>query len=194
LVPEGRFARGSACIACACLIGIDLSTVGVALAQERAATIGMGDRPRFQAGDLTATSLVDGSCDAAMSLDVLLFVPDQAAPLREVARILRADGLFALTSWEQSGYSARLGALRVADYRPLLDAAGFVAEVYEEPPDWQRHQRALVEGIIAAEMELADEFGRAAAARYLAMARGLAPSIHNPVNATASSKEAAVPD
>jgi hypothetical protein len=33
-----------------------------------------------------------------MSLDVLLFVPDQAAPLREVARILRADGLFVLTS------------------------------------------------------------------------------------------------
>jgi SAM-dependent methyltransferase len=164
--------RGSACIACACLIGIDRSTVGVALAQERAATIGMGDRTRFQVGDLAATSLVDGSCDAAMSLDVLLFVPDQAAPLREVARILRADGLFALTSWEQSGYSARLGALQVADYRPLLDAAGFVAEVYEEPPDWQRHQRALVEGIIAAEMELADEFGMAAAARYLAMARG----------------------
>jgi SAM-dependent methyltransferase len=162
--------RWSACIACACLIGIDLSTVGVALAQ--AATIGMGDRTGFQVGDLAATSLVDGSCDAAMSLDVLLFVPDQAAPLREVARILRADGLFALTSWEQSGYSARLGALQVADYRPLLDAAGFVAEVYEEPPDWQRHQRALVEGIIAAEMELADEFGMAAAARYLAMARG----------------------
>jgi hypothetical protein len=49
-------------------------------------------------GDLAATSLVDGSCDAAMSLDVLLFAPDQAAPLREVARILRADGLFVLTS------------------------------------------------------------------------------------------------
>jgi hypothetical protein len=50
----------------------------VALAQERAATIGMGERTRFQVGDLAATSLVDGSCDAAMSLDVLLFVPDQA--------------------------------------------------------------------------------------------------------------------
>jgi len=62
----------------------------------------------------------------------------------------------------------QLGTVRV----PLLDAAGFAAEVYEEPPDWQRHQRALVEGIIAAEMELADEFGMAAAARYLAMARG----------------------
>ena len=132
-------------------------------------------RTGFQVGDLAATSLVDGSCDAAMSLDVLLFVPDQAAPLREVARIPRADGLFALTSWEQSGYSARLGALQVADYRPLLDAAGFAAEVYEEPPDWQRHQRALVEGIIAAEMELADEFGMAAAARYSAYEPAFAP-------------------
>ncbi len=155
------------------LIGIDLSTVGVALAQERAATIGLGDRARFQVGDLTATGLVGGSCDAAMSLDVLLFVPDQAAALREVARILRANGLFAFTTWEQSGYSTRLGALQVADYRPLLDAAGFAAEVYEEPLDWQRHQRALAEGILAAETELIDEFGTAAAARYLEVARGV---------------------
>jgi 2-polyprenyl-3-methyl-5-hydroxy-6-metoxy-1,4-benzoquinol methylase len=155
------------------VIGIDLSPVGVALAQERAAAIGMGDRSRFHVGDLTATSLLDGSCDAAMSLDVLLFVPDQAAALREVARILRADGLFAFTTWEQSGYSARLGALQVADYRPLLDAAGFAAEVYEEPMDWRRHQRALAEGLIAAETELADEFGMATAARYLAVARGM---------------------
>jgi hypothetical protein len=40
--------RESACIACACLIGIDLSTVGVALAQERAATIGWATGPGFR--------------------------------------------------------------------------------------------------------------------------------------------------
>jgi hypothetical protein len=76
-----------------------------------------------------------------MSLDVLLFVPDQAAPLREVARTLRGDGLFALTSWEQSGSRSST-------------------------------RQASQQRCIAAEMELADEFGMAAAARYLAMARG----------------------
>lgn len=154
------------------IIGIDLSAAGVALACERAATLGMSERARFQVGDLTATCLPDRSCDAVMSLDVLLFVRDQAAALQEIARILRADGLLAFTSWEQSGYSSRLGALQVTDYRPLLVAAGFAAEVYEEPPDWRRQQRALVEGIVAAEAELADEIGVAAAARYSAMARG----------------------
>lgn len=155
------------------LIGIDLSSVGVALAGERAAAVGLGERVRFQVGDLTATGLPDASCDAVMSLDVLVFVPDKAAALREVARILRAPGSFVFTTWEQPGYSARLGAQQLADHRPLLETAGFAIEVYEEPPDWQRQQRALVEGIIAAETELAEETGTAAAAGYVAMARGV---------------------
>jgi hypothetical protein len=65
-----------------------------------------------------------------------------------------------------------LAAPQVADYRPLLEAAGFAVETYEEPLDWQRQQRALMEGIIAAEHELVEELGLTAAAEYVAMARG----------------------
>jgi SAM-dependent methyltransferase len=119
------------------LIGIDLSAVGVALARDRAAALSLGERAHFQEGDLTATGLPEASCDAAMSLDVLVFVPDKAAALREVARILRPGGCFGFTTWEQPGYSARLGAPQVADHRLLLTAAGFVVETDEEPPDWQ---------------------------------------------------------
>lgn len=117
------------------LIGIDLSAVGVALARDRAAALGLGERARFQEGDLTATGLPEASCDAAISLDVLVFVPDKAAAVREVARILRPGGRFGFTTWEQSGYSTRLGAPQLADHRPLLAAAGFDVEMYEEPPD-----------------------------------------------------------
>lgn len=154
------------------LIGIDISPVGVALARDRAAALGLGKWARFQEGDLTATSLSEASCDAVMSLDVLLFVQDKAAAAREVARILRPGGRFGFTTWEQPGYSERLGAPQLANHRPLLAAAGFDVEVYEEPPNWQRQQRALIEGIIASESELAEEIEAAVAASYVAMARG----------------------
>lgn len=74
------------------LIGIDLSPVGVTLAQERAIAIGLGGRAHFQVGDIVTTGLPDASSDAALSLDVLVFVPDKAAAMREVARILRPAG------------------------------------------------------------------------------------------------------
>ena len=155
------------------LIGIDISAVGVALARERAMALGVDKRARFQVGDLTATGLPDACCDAVMSLDVLVFVPDKAAAVREFARILRTDGTLGFTTWEQSGYSVRLGAPQLADHRPLLEMAGFAIDAYEEPANWQRQQRALTEGIIAAETEMANDMGVAAAAGYAAMARGV---------------------
>jgi hypothetical protein len=120
----------------------------VALARERAVAEGLTQQARFQVGDLTATGLPDASCDAAR-------------------------GAFVFTTSEQTGYSARLGAPQIADHRPLLEAAGFVVESYEEPPDSRRQQRGLVEGIIAAEGELGEELGPAVASGYVAMARGV---------------------
>jgi ubiquinone/menaquinone biosynthesis C-methylase UbiE len=155
------------------LIGIDLSSVGVALARERAAAAGVTERARFVVGDVAATGLPNASCDAAMSLDVLVFVPDKPAAMREVARILRPHGRFAFTTWEHPGYSARLRAPQLADHRPLLQETGCEIEIYEEPPDWQRQHRALVEGIVAAQTQLTEETGSAAAAGLVAMARGV---------------------
>jgi ubiquinone/menaquinone biosynthesis C-methylase UbiE len=107
------------------LIGIDISAAGVALAAEQALKLGIADRTQFQVGDLTATGLSDASCDALLSLDVLLFVPDKAAALHEFALILRIGGVFlGFTTREQQGYSARIGAEQLADHRPLLDRNG----------------------------------------------------------------------
>jgi ubiquinone/menaquinone biosynthesis C-methylase UbiE len=154
------------------LVGVDISPIGVALAKEQALRLSLADRARFQVGDLTATGLPDAACDAAMSLDVLIFVPDKAAAARECARILKPSGVLGLTTWEQSGYSERLRAEQCADYRPLLEATGFNIEAYEEPPDWQRQQRAFAEGLIAAESDMAEEMEPATAARFIAMAHG----------------------
>src|SRR5262245_49314494 len=145
------------------LVGVDLSPVGVKLARERAARLGLGERARFEVRDLTATGLPDASGDAAISLDVLVFVPDKGAALQEVARILRPGARFGFTTWEQHRYSARLDALQLADHRPLLEASCFAIETHEEPLDWQRQHAALASGIIAAETQLAAEIGAAAA-------------------------------
>ena len=72
----------------ASLIGIDLSPVGIDLARRRAAALGLEDRAHFMVGDIAAIGLPDASCNAVMSLDVLPFLPDQAAAVRVVARLL----------------------------------------------------------------------------------------------------------
>src|SRR5581483_11311047 len=73
----------------AALMGIDLSSIGIARASERAREFGVADRSRFQVTDLTATGLPDASFDAGMSVDVLWSVPDKLGALREAARILK---------------------------------------------------------------------------------------------------------
>ncbi len=154
------------------LVGIDLSAGGVALAQKHATEFGLADRSRFLEGDLTATGLSDASCDAVMSLDVLVLVPDKPAAANEVARILRPGGRFCFTTWDQEGYSERLNAPQLTDHRPLLTEAGFTIETYEEPQDWRDQQRALLEGIVNSETELVAERGPEAGARYVARMRG----------------------
>ena len=155
------------------LIGIDMSPVSVALAGEQAIRLGLANRARFMVGDLTFTGLPDASCDAALSLDVLAFVPDEFAAVREIARILRGGGVLGFTSLEQSGFSARLGVEQCVDHRPLLEVAGFTIETKEEPPEWQQQHHALAEGLVAAEVEMSQEIETTTAARWAAMGRGV---------------------
>jgi len=157
------------------LVGIDLSPVGVALARERASALGVDARTAFRVGDVCATGLPDGGFDAAMSLDVLTFVPDKEIAVREVARLLRPGGRFCCTTWERTADSGRLTATAapVADYRPLLEAGGFAIATYEEVPDWRVHQRALLEGIVATEAEIVAEVGAAEGGRWMGFARGM---------------------
>jgi cyclopropane fatty-acyl-phospholipid synthase-like methyltransferase len=154
------------------LIGIDLSPGGVALAERRAHELGLSSRARFQAGDITKTDLSDATCDAAVSLDVLVFVPDKPAALKEVARILRPGARFGFTVWEQTGFSARLNTEQFPDYRPLLGAAGFEVERYAEPPHWREQQERVLKLMIAHEKEIVAEMDAATSARILNMARG----------------------
>ncbi len=155
----------------AALVGIDLSSVGIARASERARELGVADRTHFQVADITVTGLPDASFDAAMSVDVLWAVPDKHGALREAARILKPGARFAFTNWDRDltppGYLPPLN-----DHRPLLEQAGFEVESYQVQPDAETQRRAVYEAVLAAEQDLIQEMGDEGAARLMFEAKG----------------------
>ena len=154
----------------ASVVGIDLSRPAIASAAQRAAELGVADRARFKVADLVATGLPDAAFDAAMSVDVLWSVPDKAAALREIARILKPGTRFAFTNWDRDltppGYLPPLG-----DHQPLLAEADFEVERYEVQSDAER-RRAYYERLVAAEEALRHEMGVEATARLMFEAKG----------------------
>lgn len=182
LARELRLAEGAALVDLACgrggpglwvaretgatLTGIDLSPVAVAGASARAASMGLSARAAFSVGTFAATGLVAASCDAAMSADALQYAPDKQAALDEAARILRSGGRLVFACFEVdaervAGVPA-LGVDPVADYRPLLDAAGFVVTAYAETPGWRERLTAAYQAIVDAKVALMAEMGEAA--------------------------------
>lgn len=95
----------------ATLIRIDLSPADWPAAAPRGPA--WTPTPASLPGDLTAAGPPDASCEAVMRLDVLPFVPDKAAAVREVARIPDPGGRFA--------FSARAGQ-HPADFPQLFTA------------------------------------------------------------------------
>lgn len=75
--------------------------------------------------------------------------------------------------------SLRLGSSRlpagwppqVKGHHQLLRKAGFVVDVSEETPDWQRRQQALYDGICAAQTALVSELDAIAATDLLTEAQ-----------------------
>jgi hypothetical protein len=52
-------------------------------------------------------------------------------------------------------------------------AAGFDVEVYEEPMDWRRQQRAVAEGLLTSEQDLAAELEPSTVEQFMRLARGM---------------------
>lgn len=145
------------------LIGIDLSSVAIRLAAERAAGLGLADRASFTTGSFAQTGLEDGSADAVMSEDALQYAPDKTAALGEIARILRPGGRLVFTSFELepsrvSGLPV-LGDDPVDDYKPLLEATGFAINAYEEAPGWPEPMLGAYQALLDAKDVLTEEMG-----------------------------------
>lgn len=164
----------------ASLIGIDFSPIGVAHAKQAAQRMKLADRTRFEIADACATGLADGSCDAAMSIDALQLLPDRAATLREVARVLRAGARFAFTTWEIDPHTPAGDPSErrfVRDHTPLLEAAGFRVESREQTPNSQRYEREFFEGILANRDQLVAEMGESVTAGMCDEANSVLPNV-----------------
>ena len=141
--------------------------MAVQRASERVGPLGMSGRATFSQGTFEATGLEAASADAVISVDALQYVPDKAAALVEVARILRPGGRFAFVAFELD--PDRVAGMpfwedAVPDYRPLLKQVGFDVNEYSQIPHWADQVEAGFGAILAQHDTLEAELGEAAAA------------------------------
>ena len=142
----------------AVLLGVDISPTAVDDAAQRAIALGLGDRARFTVGTFDAIPAESGEADGLMSVDALLFAPDKAAALEELARVLRPGGRLVATTWDYSSQPAGRPP-QLADHRPLLAEHGFSVLLYEETTEWEANQRRLDALLLESVEELATESG-----------------------------------
>lgn len=152
------------------LIGIDISSVALEKARERAAALRLPSA-RYVPGAFANTGLDGGSADGAMSVDALQYAPDKQAALDEAARVLRPGGRLVFVCFELE--AARLAGLPVlgtdpvGDYRPVLDRAGFDVLSYAETAGWRERVTATYQAAADARSALTEEMGEAACGALL---------------------------
>jgi SAM-dependent methyltransferase len=158
----------------ASLIGVDPTSAGLSAARARAHDVGLADRSRFEQGTFERTNLPDGVAHAVMSVEAFQYAPDKRAALTEFFRILRPGGRLVFIAFEVDAAKAAglpvLGVDPIPNYEPLLEAAGFRIEAYEETPGWQNRVYATFGAIVEASDTLTAEMGERAAAGAVAEA------------------------
>ncbi|HEY5199840.1 MAG TPA: methyltransferase domain-containing protein [Acidothermaceae bacterium] len=80
------------------VLGIDVAAPLLELARARAAREGLSNI-EFRHGDATQTELPDGSFDAVVCVFGVFFAPDMTAFVEEMWRLVRPDGVLAVTTW-----------------------------------------------------------------------------------------------
>lgn len=140
----------------ASLLGVDIATTALESGRERAGRLGLA--ATFAEGSFADLPVDDGQASAIMSVDALLFAPDKAAALAELARALRRGGRLAFTSWDYHAQPVGRPP-QVPDHRPLLEQAGFTVRRYDQTVDWRRRVQVYGDTLLARADELAAQTG-----------------------------------
>ncbi|MEU6577589.1 methyltransferase domain-containing protein [Streptomyces sp. NPDC046805] len=149
------------------LIGLDISEVALADAEQAAQKFGLTERVEFRRGGFAATGLTDRCVHAVMSVDALTFALDKQQALTEMARILAPGGRLVFTSWDYKRTPDNRPP-QVQDHRPLLERAGFQVLGYKETTDWRHRWQATSHGMITRRAELVEELGEERAVAMIA--------------------------
>jgi len=89
------------------LLGIDVSTVAVRLAQDEAAKSDIAARLRFKKASIERTGLPSGCAAAIVAIDSIYLLRNRPAVTSEVTRLLRPGGILIATTFEAAPVSAR---------------------------------------------------------------------------------------
>ena len=126
------------------VIGVDNSPAMLKAAEKRlAGAKNAAKNVELKRGELSALPLSDASCDAALLVLALTYVPDAAIVLREMARVLKPTGravIVDLLPHDREDFSREMGQTRLGfdpeDLEDLLQEAGFAAvQVRPIPPE-----------------------------------------------------------
>jgi 2-polyprenyl-3-methyl-5-hydroxy-6-metoxy-1,4-benzoquinol methylase len=139
------------------VLGMDANALMVRLAQEHSRDGRYAGNLEFETRDVAATGQPDNAFDGAASLDVLLFVSDKQAALRETRRILKPGACFVGTTFELRAPSPSLSSPAFDDYPAAFEATGFVLEDYEETEAWRPLLEQALAGLLAHDAEIARE-------------------------------------
>jgi SAM-dependent methyltransferase len=117
----------AALLAAACgarVIGVDTAPRLLEVARERARSLNVAAQAEFREGDLQELPVANGSADVIVSVFGLIFAPDPARALQEVARAAAPAARVFLSAWVPAG-----------PLNDMLAAMGQVlARVTEAPP------------------------------------------------------------
>lgn len=124
LAPQGR------------VVGLDYSAASVAVSRTTNAQEMQAGRVQIEEGSVAALPFPDGTFDVVTAVETHYYWPDLPANVREVLRVLKAGGTFALIAETYRGGPLRflygivmplLGAAFLSDseHRDLLTQAGF---------------------------------------------------------------------
>lgn len=121
--------------------GIDLTEDYVRVAGSLAQRVGLTDKVDYRQASALSIPFPDHSFDGAYMLHVGMNIPDKATLFREVRRVLKRGGVFAIYDVMRDSEAGELAfpvpwaataetsfVATAATYRALLQAAGFVVE------------------------------------------------------------------
>lgn len=140
----------------ASVLGVDISPTALVAARQRAISLGLGDRATYAEGSFNEIPAKAASARGVMSIDALLFAPDKAVALGEIARVLAPGGRLVATTWDYHTQPVNRPP-QVDDHRPLLAEAGFRVLGYDETPRWLENHHQIDSLMLDAADELAAE-------------------------------------